>query len=193
VSGSLFNWDWYTDPPWDQVSLWWMWNYVNNINPAARKQMLENEASFEKVPVPITLLRHMAANDAALKKLPAQARFDSAPVVEVASQFARALESGDVADAMKHVAKSYYDPAGRDAAGLRKSLDTLVKETRGLKIAGLKATDAAQLGGDVVAVTLEARWEAGHAGRGKAARSKIQVFLTRGKGKQWQIESVETR
>jgi hypothetical protein len=57
----LFHPDWYVDPPWDQVTLSWLQNYVNNMrgNQAVLQGLQGDAARFEMVPVPREILDNL--------------------------------------------------------------------------------------------------------------------------------------
>src|SRR4051794_14980795 len=124
MSASLFHWEWFTDPPWDRVSLWWLENYVDRIrqNPRALDAMKQNREEFEMVPVPVSVIRHLASADVDAATLPRAHRVDAAPVTEVVNRFARALEKGDVKGALEQVSRSYFDANGRNRSALRSDL-----------------------------------------------------------------------
>ncbi len=76
MSASIFHWDWFTDPPWDRVSLWWLDNYIKNVrnNPRLLETMRANKAEFEVVPVPLAVLRAMAASAEDRERIPSSPR-----------------------------------------------------------------------------------------------------------------------
>lgn len=54
--------EWYTDPPWDTVSLSWLQNYANNIrsNPELLQSLQAETSQFEMVPVPRGIIEGLA-------------------------------------------------------------------------------------------------------------------------------------
>jgi hypothetical protein len=188
MSASLFHWEWFTDPPWDRVSLWWLVNYVDRVraNPREVEKMRANEAEFEMVPVPVSVIRHLAAATGVDKgQLPKAPAVDRGPVAEVVNKFAEALQKGDAKGALANVARSYFDVNGRDRKALQRDLTTMVQELPGLQVKAVKPNEVEPVGNQVVA-TLTAEWKADRGG----GRTKIEVFVGRTGAGAWQIESI---
>jgi hypothetical protein len=196
MSASLFHWEWYSDPPWDRVSLWWLVNYVKNVRskPRAKETMLANRAEFEAVPVPVSVLRHLATADVDPGTLPQQPPVDRTPLVDLLNRFSRALEAQDVETAMSTVSRSYFDVLGRNRSQLQKDLQQLVGDLPGLRVRlGTEELDA--VGNQLVAV-LDVEWKSdavAPAGvRGGRNSTRIELFLGRTPRDAWQIESIRT-
>lgn len=191
MSASIFHWDWFTDPPWDRVSLWWLDNYIKNVrnDPRLLETMRANKAEFEVVPVPLAVLRAMAASAEDRERIPAEPAVDQAPVMRTVTIFAKALQARDLDGMMKTVSRTYFDALGRDAERLKGDLAELIERLPGLHVRTDKIETASQVGGGQVVARLDVEWQAG----GRRAMSRVEMFLGRANVKDaWHIESIRT-
>jgi hypothetical protein len=190
MSASIFHSEWYTNPPWERVSLWWLINYVDNIrtNPGVLDRIKANKTEFEMVPVPVSVIRNLASEDVDRGSLPAQRRVDTKPVIELVERFASALEKGDVNAAMKTVSKSYFDINGRDRKALEGDLQQVTRDVSNVSVQTTKPDEVEQVGDQVVA-TVAVTWSDDQR---RDETTNVELFLSRGPRKSWQIESMRT-
>jgi hypothetical protein len=196
MSASAWNPDWFTDPPWDRISLWWLQNYVNNVrnNPGILEAMQANRAEFETVPVPVAVIRHLASPSVDSRTLPEEPPLDRDPALDVVGSFAEALEARNLDAAMQHISSSYFDVLNRNRDQLKRDLDQLIEQTASIQIQPARVIGLESTGEQVLA-TLEVTWEAEGPSEEVSERrrhSRIELFLRPAHREGWKIESIRT-
>jgi hypothetical protein len=202
------------DPPWDQISLSWLQNYVNNIrgNPAVLQGLQGDATRFEMVPVPREILQSLTSRSqlrTTISPAPeappspdaaAQQRIKDREVARSAEAllglvrtFVNELELGRVDGALATISPNYHDPSGRDAARLRTDLEQLVKDLPDLKIVPFKAEDLRHVGGNIIA-TVHAAWRTIKKNADKeehqAETAKVELIFERDHQGVWKIGSL---
>jgi ketosteroid isomerase-like protein len=197
MSSGLFHTDWYTDPPWDNVSLSWLINYVKNIrsNPELSKALAAEKDQFEMVPMPKEVIQHLAQS----RLVSTSVGFTSAQhldvVGDVVRKFVRALETEKPDDAAALLSPTYKDAEGRDANGIKTLLRKMAAASSGLRIVPFSTQSLLQVGDHLVA-TLQVAWEVnlkeGAASVRKSANSQLEVVLEKDPHGGWKISGIRT-
>lgn len=194
-SGDIFHTDWYTDPPWDSVSLSWLINYVRNIrsNPVLSKSIAAQTGEFEMVPMPKEVIQHLAESRRVSTSPGAASLQNIQQVSDVLGKFSQALEAGKLEDAATLLSPNYRDANGRDAARLKEDLKKLLANASGLKIVPF-STDNLIVLGDRLLANIQVAWQAtvkeGKAAVSKNASSQIELVLEKGPKGGWMISGI---
>ncbi len=201
MSSGLFHTDWYTDPPWDSVTLSWLINYAQNIrtNPALTQALNAEKEQFEMVPMPKEVIQHLAASRRVSTSVgminQAASIQHTEQVNNVIRSFSQALESGKLEGIASLLSPNYKDASGRDAAHLQADLRKLVGSFSNLRIVPFSTDNLIVLGNRLVA-NIQVAWEAttkAHAGAApvqKSASSTVELILEKNPAGAWAIAGI---
>jgi hypothetical protein len=194
-SGDILHTDWYTDPPWDDVSLSWILNYVNNIrtNPVLAQAVANERDQFEMVPMPKEVLDHLATSRRVSTVVGPSSVANVTLVNEVLTKFTQALETGRLEDAAGMLSPDYHDASGRNANQVMGDLRRLLGGVSGLKIVPFSTDDLLVIGSRLLA-NIQVAWTAdvkeGAGSSRKTAAAHVELVLEKNKHGAWSISSV---
>ena len=194
-SGDILHTDWYTDPPWDDVSLSWILNYVNNIrtNPVLAQAVANEKDQFEMVPMPKEVLDHLAKSRRVSTVVGPSSVANVTMVNEVLTKFTQALETGRLEDAAGMLSPTYRDASGRNASQVMGDLRKLLGDVSGLKIVPFSTDDLLVIG-DRLLANIQVAWTAdvkeGARSERKSAAAHVELVLEKSKQGAWSISSV---
>jgi hypothetical protein len=191
MSSGLFHTEWYTDPPWDKVSLTWLINYVRHIrtNPVLSRALEAEKTDFEMVPMPKEVIQHIASSKLSSTSIGAISIANIDQVADVVRSFSDALESGKIDDAVALLSPKYSDAHGRDATKLKEVLHNLHAAAPGLKIVPF-STDNILLLGNRLLATVQVAWQAKIGRAPTSASAEIELLLEKDTKGHWTITSV---
>jgi hypothetical protein len=194
MSSGLFHTDWYTAPPWDDLSLSWLLNYVKNIrtNPELVKAITAEKEQFEMVPMPKEVIQHLAASRQVSTSVGLASPKNLEVVTDIVRRFGRALESEKVDEAVALLSPNYHDAFGRDARRMRELLRSVASAGSKLRIVPFNTESIIQLKDHLIA-NLQVAWEVtvkeGGKDAAKSAFSNVELVLENS-GRGWVITSV---
>jgi hypothetical protein len=195
MSSDIFHSDWYTDPPWDDVSLAWLVNYVKNIrtNPALSQAVSRERDQFEMVPMPKNVLDHLA-NSRRVSTVVGRNSIGSITTVNtMLSQFIQAVEAGKLEDAGRMLSANYRDAFGRDAKKVMQDLKMVLGGVSNLKVVPFSTDDLLVIG-DRILANIQVAWQGdvkqGVISSNQAEAAHIELILEKDAKGQWSISSL---
>jgi hypothetical protein len=192
-SGDILHTDWYTDPPWDDLSLSWLLNYVNIIrtNPVLSQAVLSDREQFEMVPMPKEVLEHLATSRRLTTVVGPASVANVTRVNTVLSHFIQAIEGGNLEEAAGMLSPNYRDANGRDGKQVMQDLRKIAESVSRLKIVPFSTDDLLVLGNRLLA-NIQVAWEADikHDGTHQTAASHVELLLEKDAHGAWTIGSI---